>query len=367
MSKRFSFSVIIIFFVIFMWSYPVSAQYGYGKDEGKYVVEIVGWWAMPTGMGFNVASVDPNYDISGQFPGAGGEIIGVEIDSTFTGTYTLGWNFKKDFGTLTLSYWDYDEESTVSMYGAFRSYLIGEILPHTFYAGQGLFPGGTLWDRGRADAVEGMANIQSTFYDLEFSKNIPQQQRFSGLWNIGLRYFEYEHFLQATYLGDPFDYGVAYEVLDVASETMKADGIGPKVGFFGIYSFTPNVALYGGLDISFIPGKIDTQYLSINDLEDDVGGQESESWGPFPFKLNKEGEDENFLIYDFDMGFKIAIAEKLSLTLGYRLTKMENVIYRMRFSNDSDIYEYYDNPERAESSHGDVSFSGLYFGIGYEF
>jgi hypothetical protein len=375
MTKRLSFSAVIIVVAMFLSSYPVLAQYGYGKDEGKYIVEVVGWWAIPTGMGFDVATVDPNYDLSGQFPGAGGEIIGMEMDSTFSGKYTLGWNFKKDFGSLTLSYWDYDKDSSVARSGAFRSYLIGEILPHTFYAGQGIYPFNDIdgdgvtdtWERGRADAVEGIANIQATIYDLEFSKIIPQQQRFSGLWRIGLRYFEYEHFLQATYLGDPFDYGVAYEVLDVASETMKADGVGPKVGFFGTYSFTPNVALYGGMDISFIPGKIDTQYLSINDLEDDLGGQEIASFGPFPFRLNKDGEDESFFIYDFDAGFKVAIAEKLNLTLGYRLTKMENVIYRLRFTNDSDIFEFYDDPERATSTHEDVSFSGLYFGIGYEF
>ncbi len=367
MRKRLSLSVVIIFAVILLWNYPVFAQYGYGKDEGKYIVEVVGWWAMPTGMGFDVATVDPNYDLSGQFPGAGGEIIGVEIDSTFSGKYTLGWNFKKDFGSLTLSYWDFDEDSSLARYGDFRSYLVGEILPHTFYAGQGLFPGGTAWDRGRADAVESVASIQATIYDLEFSKNIPQQERFSGIWRIGLRSFEYEHFLQAKYLGDPFDYGVEYEILDIASETMKADGIGPKVGFFGTYSFTPNVALYGGLDISFIPGEVDTHFLSINDLEDDVGGQEQVSWGPFPFKLDKVGQEENFFIYDFDAGFKVAIAEKLTLTFGYRLMKMENVIYRLRFINDSDIFEFYDDPERAVSTYEDVSFSGLYFGIGYEF
>lgn len=379
MHKRFSFSIVIAFVLIVLWSSPVLAQYGYGRDEGGYYVEVVGWWAAPTGTGFDVASVDPNYDAGAdQFPGAGGDLIGMEFDSTFSGKYTLGWKFKQDFGYLNLTYWKYDEESSVARYGGFRSYIIGETLPHSFYAGQGLYPvAGVTWDRGRADAVEGISNIETAIYDLDFTKKIPQQQRFSGLWKIGLRFFEYEHFLQATYLGDPFDRPVDekfYEILDVASETMKADGLGPKVGFYGTYSFTSNVSLYGGLDVSFIPGKIDTQFLSINDLEDDVydaetnpDGLENESWGPFNFILQKEGEDENFLIYDFDAGFKIAFAEKLNLTFGYRLTKMENVIYRLRFTNDSDIFEYYDDPERAIGHHSDVSFSGLYFGIGYEF
>lgn len=374
--------MVIVSVLVFLWSYPVLAQYGYGRDEGKFVVKVEGWWVTPTGMGFDVATVDPNYDIS-TFTGAGGEMIGIEFDSKFSGKYTLGWNFKEDVGSLTLSYWKYDEESSMARYGELRSFIIGEILPHSYYSGQGFYPVVDInppdgindnWDTGRADAVEGIASLQVKIFDLDFSRKFSQQQRFSSMWRIGLRNFKYEHLLQATYLGDPFDKGGDFEILDITSEVMKADGTGPKVGFFGRYSFTPNVTLYGGLDVSFIPGKIDTRYLSINDLEEDVwdpitnpDGQETFPFGPFTFTLNREDKDENFIIYDFDAGFEIAIAQKLNLTFGYRLTKMENVIYRVRFNNDADLFQFYENPEIAESHHNDISFGGLYFGIAYEF
>ncbi len=389
MYKQFSFPMVIVSIFIFLWSLPALAQYGYSVDEGGYIVKVEGWWVTPTGMGFDVATIDEDW-----FPDplarGGGDILGIEFDSKFSGKYTLGWNFKGNLGSLAFSYWDYNEESSVSFMGDAQSYIIGEILPHPYYAGQGFFVPDFLYDTGRTDGVEAVASMKTTFLDVDFSKNIFDSQGHSGAWKIGLRNFKYEHQLTATYMGYPFFSNwlspppipqliEELSVVDIVTESIEADGTGPKVGFSGQYSFTKNINLYGAFDVSFIPGKISSRYLSMNDLEDhpevDAPTGEDDEWGPFTFLLNRQDKDENFVIYDFDAGFEIAFAQKLSFAFGYRLTKMENIIYRIRFSPDKDWWGQVGDPavdlyaswDAAAISHHDVSFGGPYFSISYEF
>ena len=156
------------------------------------------------------------------------------------------------------------------------------------------------------------------------------------------------------------------EVLDIVTEEIESKGMGPKVGFSGRYSFTKNFSVYGGMNVSFIPGKIDSLYISHNDLERFDPDSEDE-WGPFVFSLNRPKRDENFVMYDFDAGFRMAIAQKLNILFGYRFTKMENVIYRMRFIPDKDLSDLHANWDAAFSSQHSVNYAGLYFGVAYEF
>ncbi|MEW5806469.1 MAG: Lpg1974 family pore-forming outer membrane protein [Acidobacteriota bacterium] len=346
-----------------------TAQYGYREDKGGFSFRVEGWWVTPTGMGFDVATLNEDWVIDANARG-GGDVLDVTFESKFSERATMGWDFGEDLGSLMVSYWNYDEGSSLSRSGDPRSYIIGELLVHPYYSGQGFYDPDFFYDTGRADAVDSMASIETTLIDLDFSRNFSFDQKFSGSWRIGLRSFKYEHSFETDYLGDPM-VADAKVLLDVVSETISSDGVGPRVGISGGYSFSNYFSMYGGLDVSFIPGKIDSTYISHNDLEawDPEAGDE---WGPFLFRLSREDRDENFLIYDFDAGFKLAIAQKLNLFIGYRFTKMENVIYRMRFAPDKDWYsgagvDLYANWDAATNNQPDLNFAGLYFGIGYKF
>ena len=370
MPKNLTLKIVLMVCFLLTFLSAVQAQYRYGSEEGKILFEVEGWWATPAGVGFDVATINEAWydDINAR---GGGDILGIEPDSKFSGRYTLGWKFREDIGHLSISYWDYSAEPSFSREGAPASYILGEILAHPYYSGEGYFDPAFAFDTGRADAVESMAKIEATFIDVDFSKNIPSDQNFSGQWSIGLRNFKYSHAFTTTYFGDPYlrvAEGEPLEILDIVTEEVESDGTGPKVGFAGKYSFTKNISLYGSIDVSFIPGKIDSLYISNNDLEadDPVAGDE---WGPFEFRLNRKERDENFITYDLDAGFKMAIAQKLSVTFGYRLTKVENAIYRMRFAPDKDWYpgDSYANWDAFTADQKDVIFSGLYLGLAYEF
>ncbi len=369
--KRSMFSLcVMIIGSTFLFVSSALAQYGYVRDEGKVLFEVEGWWVTPTGMGFDFATLNEGW-YEDELARGGGDILGIELDSKFSGKYTLAWKFKEDLGTLSISYWDYSGEGTFSKEGNPGNYSIGELLAHPYYAGQGYYDPVFQFDTGRADAVQSMATVEATLLDIDFSKEMMSDQNFSLLWSVGLRNFKYSHLFHTTYLGDPYARvaeGEPLEVLDMVTDKVESDGTGPKVGLSGRYSFMKYFSIYGGLSVSFIPGKIDSSYLSENDIEkmfsDDV-----DEWGPFNFPLSRLGRDENFIMYDFQAGFKMAIAQKLSLTVGYRLVQMANVIYRMRFAPDKDWdgYDLYVNWDSSFNTQQDVTFGGYYVGVSYTF
>jgi hypothetical protein len=187
-------------------------------------------------------------------------------------------------------------------------------------------------------AVNAGAKVLARSVDATYRRDFnADHSDFRASWNLGLRYFRYEHRMEVAYMQS------AIQVGDIALEEVESLGVGPRAGASFQYYWGRRWSLSGGLGVATLFGTTDHRNFSRTNIPG--GGVDT--------IREQRGQSRTFSQVDLDMHVVFAARRGLDVTGGYRVAHWFDARTRSRFSNQFEV-------ER-------VTFDGPYLSVGYRF
>lgn len=253
---------------------------------------------------------------------AGGEGVRLELERDGEVEYQVGWLLSGRQGKVSITYWEHGQDE-----GTGREASTDVFSPTPFVE--------AVSDRGQ---VRAEAAIRARSVDIAYARDFKSDEKFRATWSLGLRWFRYEHRLEARYVA------AAGTPSDVALEEVESTGVGPRVGASFQYYFTRRWSLAGGLGLAALFGSTDHSNVSVTNVF-----TSSEAIG-----FNEQrGQSRTFDQADLDLHVVFLAWRGLEVSGGYRVSHWFDARTRVLFDSSSEI-------ER-------VTFDGPYLNVGYRF
>jgi len=248
------------------WDYTDLYQRDY--DRG-FFINLEGWWVSPGGLPNEYAVND---DV----------VQEITFNHEISPRISIGGSFGERVGTFTLTYFEYSESAKDYT----ESQIPGEVYSTVFRP-----------EIGAQDWAMGNEDLEIRTLDLAWTKGFGQTRKFDGWWTVGLRYWNMEDRLTASFSGGEYWDGRA-----------EAEAFGIRAGIGGTYWFAPRFGLVGGLYGAFLRGD------SESSIETNVNRQ------------RYEDDDKTFAQLEAELYVLWRAVAGLNFTLGYRFADYMNAI-----------------------------------------
>lgn len=277
------------------------------QEERGFYIELTGLEDRASNLDFGLATSSS---------GAGSTSL--EFGRTLEWRYRVGWLLPAKKGAVSITDWVYDQtEGTEAVQAALT------LVPTSFLA--------VITPR---TGLQATSQVQARSLDVAYSRDVKQSYHWRSTWSVGLRYFHYEHRMQADYrsaLGS-----------DRALEQVESTGIGPRVGAGFQYSLTSKLVLSVGGGIATLAG--DTDFSNVSQT----------NFPSFATAFNEERDiRRTFSQVDLDLHLVYTPWRTLQVAGGYRISDWYDVRARQLFDGSFEV-------ER-------VAFDGPYLSVGYRF
>ncbi len=250
-------------------------------------------------------------------------------DEEFTLDLEFGYD-AGEYGVFSFYYWDGYSEDV--------SYQFDNRDFSTFY----FVPGG-YWDYSYFEA-----EMDSKLYELKWGHSLSGNDRLSGSYYVGIRYFDYE--LNFWNRNNDENFDPLTSDYNIKTFDNEVDGWGFSGGVEGQFKFSDMFSLHGGIDLAFLRGDKEILYMF---REYDNGNLDE---GP---TLNHTYNDEIIPQMGLDIGGLFTFNDMFYGNFGYRYSVWQDVATQLpQFSNFG---------ETEIDSAQDVNWSGFYLNLGLSF
>ena len=190
--------------------------------------------------------------------------LAVDWDSSVAGTFGFGYRWGEN--SVSVSYWQFDDDQTLTADGPAGGFINWAIGPATYYyfAGSGYY---ALYTFGAPGRVDFNAELKASLIDVTWDHQFEVSDYLDLQWSLGLRYASFEENLDGTYdvcasTGCDYPYSVYYTPGDTTFDVHKSnesDMLGIKVGIEGVYFVTDTFAISSGLAYSALQGDVESR------------------------------------------------------------------------------------------------------------